>query len=49
MTVDEFSHEIPVRKGAHQGNTLSPTLFNICINDILGYMTEYDSPFIDRN
>ena len=31
-TADGFSSEIPVHKGVHQGNTLSPTLFNVIIN-----------------
>lgn len=41
-----YMDEITVKKGVHQGNTLSPTLFNVYINDIVQYVKEKDSPFI---
>ena len=44
-----FSREIHVLKGVHQGNTLSPTLFNIFRNDITTVMTGNHSPSIKND
>ena len=43
---DKYSGNILIRKGVHQGNTLSPTFFNIFINDIVQYISGNDSPMI---
>ena len=46
---DGYSKKIPVLKGVSQGNVLSPTLFNIVMNDITTAMTGNHSPFINTN
>jgi hypothetical protein len=43
-----LSNFIQINKGVHQGNNLSPTLFNIYINDIVDVMKENDSPHINQ-
>ena len=43
---DKCSGEITIRKGVHQGNTISPTLFNVFINDIVKNIGDRDSPNI---
>ena len=45
-TAEGFSSEIPVLKGVQQGNTLSPTLFTVFINDIPQYMLNQSSSYI---
>ena len=47
-TLKGFSYEISVLKGVHQGYNLSPTLFNIVINDIPHYMSWLVSLCSDR-
>ena len=48
-TTDGYSRKISVLKGVHQGNVLSPTLFNFFINDIMIAMTGNHSPSINTN
>ena len=48
-TTDGYSRKIPVLKGVHQGNILSPTLFDIFINDITTAMTGNHSQSINTN
>jgi hypothetical protein len=43
---NKYSQEIIIKKGVHQGNTLSPTLFNVFINDVVQKIGDKDSPFI---
>ena len=43
---DRCSDKILIKKGVHQGNTISPTLFNIFINDIVENIGDKDSPDI---
>ena len=48
-TTDGYSRKIPVLKGVHQGNLLSPKLINIFINDTTTAMTGNHSPSINTN
>jgi hypothetical protein len=43
-----ISKDFVIQRGVHQGSSLSPTLFNVFINDITENMTDIDSPIIDR-
>ena len=48
-TTHVFSREIPVMKEIPQGNTLSPMLFNISVNDITTAVTDNHSPIINND
>ena len=47
-TPNGLSSGIRVQKGVLQGNSLSPTLFNVFINDIVEHFKDNDSPTIDN-
>ena len=47
-TSQGFTNPIPVKKGVLQGNILSPTLFNVFINDIKNAINDNTSPFINE-
>ena len=48
-TTNGFSMEMLVLKGVHQGNTLSPPLFNIFISNITSTMTDNHSPNVNND
>ena len=45
---DESMPSIKIKKGVHQGNNLSPTLFNVFVNDIPEKLKDNDSPFLEH-
>jgi exonuclease III len=47
-TENGLSNDILIKKGVLQGNTLSPTLFNIFINDITACFEGQNSPCLDE-
>jgi hypothetical protein len=48
-TSNGFTDSFPVKKGVLQGNILSPTLFNVFINDIKNTLHNNDSPFVNES
>lgn len=43
-TATGYSPEITLRKGVQQGNNISPTIFNVFVNDIPEHLSGADSP-----